>query len=305
MTTVTDRYASRTDRMSAILARQDPVVYGQGTYADALSVDQVSSYEQNGFLLLEEVFLAEEVAEVVAEVERMCADPAIRQLEEAITEPGSEAVRSIFRVHEINARIQALSRDPRLLNVARQILGSEVYIHQSRANMKPGFKGKEFYWHSDFETWHVEDGMPAMRALSCSVLLTDNNACNGPLMLVPGSHRQFVSCQGETPDDHYKQSLRKQEYGVPDPLSLQLLVEQGGITPMIAKAGSVVFFDCNTMHGSAGNISPWARSNVFMVYNSVENVLGEPKYGLKPRPEHIATRRSVEAVRALSETTVA
>lgn len=305
MTTVTDRYASRTDRMSAILARQDPVVYGQGTYTDALSVDQVSSYEQNGFLLLEEVFLAEEVAELVAEVERMCADPAIRQLEEAITEPGSEAVRSIFRVHEINARIQALSRDPRLLNVARQILGSEVYIHQSRANMKPGFKGKEFYWHSDFETWHVEDGMPAMRALSCSVLLTDNNACNGPLMLVPGSHRQFVSCQGETPDDHYKQSLRKQEYGVPDPLSLQLLVEQGGITPMIAKAGSVVFFDCNTMHGSAGNISPWARSNVFMVYNSVENVLGEPKYGLKPRPEHIATRRSVEAVRALSETTVA
>ena len=77
MTTVTDRYASRTDRMSAILARQDPVVYGQGTYTDALSVDQVSSYEQNGFLLLEEVFLAEEVAELVAEVERMCADPAI------------------------------------------------------------------------------------------------------------------------------------------------------------------------------------------------------------------------------------
>lgn len=305
MTTVTDRYASRTDRMSAILARQDPVVYGQGIYADALSADQVSSYEQNGFLLLEDMFLAEEVAGLLAEVERMCADPAIRQLEEAITEPGSEAVRSIFRVHEINARIHALSRDPRLLNVARQILGSEVYIHQSRANMKPGFKGKEFYWHSDFETWHVEDGMPAMRALSCSVLLTDNNACNGPLMLVPGSHRQFVSCQGETPDDHYKQSLRKQEYGVPDPLSLQLLVEQGGITPMIAKAGSVVFFDCNTMHGSAGNISPWARSNVFMVYNSVENALGEPKYGLKPRPEHIATRRSFEAVRALGETTAA
>lgn len=56
----------------------------------------------------------------------------------------------------------------RLLNVARQILGSEVYIHQFRANMKPGFLGKEFYWHSDFETWHVEDGMPSMRAPMCS-----------------------------------------------------------------------------------------------------------------------------------------
>ena len=126
--------------------------------------------------------------------------------------------------------------------------------------------------------------MPAMRALSCSVLLTDNNANNGPLMLVPGSHRQFISCVGQTPNEHYKQSLKKQEYGVPDPVSLQLLVEQGGIQAMTAKAGSVVFFDCNTMHGSNSNISPWPRANVFMVYNSMENTLGPPKYGLTPRP---------------------
>ena len=124
--------------------------------------------------------------------------------------------------------------------------------------------------------------MPAMRALSCSVLLTDNNANNGPLMLVPGSHRQFISCVGQTPNEHYKQSLKKQEYGVPDPVSLQLLVEQGGIQAMTAKAGSVVFFDCNTMHGSNSNISPWPRANVFMVYNSMENTLGPPKYGLTP-----------------------
>src|SRR5690606_12841438 len=159
----------------------------------------------------------------------------------------------------------------------------------------------------DFETWHVEDGMPAMRALSCSVLLTDNNACNGPLMLVPGSQQQFISCLGETPDQHYKKSLKKQEYGVPDPLSLQLLVEQGGIRPMTAKAGSVVFFDCNTMHGSNGNISPWPRANVFMVYNSVENTLNAPKYGLAPRPEYIATREfsgALEPLDALQEVAI-
>lgn len=305
MTTVTDMYASRTDRMSAIIARQDPVIYNGGTYAAALNTQQVSSYERNGFLLIEDLFNPQEVEKLLAEVERMRNDPAIVGLDEAITEPGSEAVRSIFRVHQLSSMVSDLARDPRVINVARQILGSEVYIHQSRANMKPGFKGKEFYWHSDFETWHVEDGMPRMRALSCSILLTDNNACNGPLMLVPGSHQQFISCQGVTPDDHYKKSLKKQEYGVPDSLSLQLLVEQGGIEPMIAKAGSVVFFDCNTMHGSAGNISPWPRANVFMVYNSVENVLGDPKYGLKPRPEHIATRASFEPLTPLEETAVA
>ncbi len=288
-----DIYPSRTDRGSAILARQDPVVYGDGQFADALNSEQLGSYEKNGFLVIRELFSDDETLALCDEVQRLLADRDIASLEEAITEPGSDAVRSVFRVHELSERIDALSRDPRLLDVARQILGSEVYIHQSRVNYKPGFKGKEFYWHSDFETWHVEDGMPTMRALSCSVLLTDNNACNGPLMLVPGSHTQFISCEGETPDDHYKESLKKQEYGVPDPLSLKLLVDQGGIEAVTAPAGSVVFFDCNTMHGSSGNISPWPRANVFMVYNSIENTLNPPKYGLDPRPEYIARRQNV------------
>ena len=295
-----DPYASRTDKTSAIIARRDPVVYRDGTYADALAAEQVASYERDGFLMLEHVFSQDEVQGLLDEVRRMSADPSIVGLEEAIAEPGSDAVRSIFRVHEISPVLGRLACDPRLLHVARQLLGSEVYMHQSRANMKPGFKGKEFYWHSDFETWHVEDGMPGMRALSCSVLLTDNNACNGPLMLLPGSHRQFISCQGVTPENHYKKSLKKQEYGVPDPLSLQLLAEQGGIRAMTASAGSVVFFDCNTMHGSNGNISPWPRANVFMVYNSVENTLESPKYGLAPRPEHIATRKSFHPLAPLA-----
>ncbi len=293
-TTAKNLYASRTDRTAAIIARQDPVVYAGGAYASALAPEQLAAYERDGFLLLEDVFNESEVQDMLDEIKRMSADSSIVSLDEAITEPGSKAVRSIFRVHELSEMIGRLACDPRLIHVARQVLGSEVYMHQSRANMKPGFKGKEFYWHSDFETWHVEDGMPGMRALSCSVLLTDNNACNGPLMLVPGSQQQFISCQGQTPDNHYKKSLKKQEYGVPDPLSLQLLVEQGGIQTMTGKAGSVVFFDCNTMHGSNSNISPWPRANVFMVYNSMDNTLEPPKYGLKPRPEYIAARQRFE-----------
>lgn len=292
MTTLQDIYSSRDANTSAIIARQDPVVYAQGTYAQALSDAQLESYARDGFIVLHDVFNPDEVQAMLAEVKRMSEDPDVVKLDEAITEPGSDAVRSIFRMHELSDMASTLARDPRLIHVARQVLGSEVYIHQSRANLKPGFKGKEFYWHSDFETWHMEDGMPRMRALSCSVLLTDNNECNGPLMLVPGSHQQFIACQGETPENHYKQSLKKQEFGVPDPISLQLLVEQGGIQAATARAGSVIFFDCNTMHGSASNISPWPRANVFMVYNSIENTLEAPKNGLKPRPEYIATRKS-------------
>ncbi|HBT33464.1 MAG TPA: ectoine hydroxylase, partial [Pusillimonas sp.] len=227
MTTLQDVYSSRDARTSAIIARQDPVVYANGTYTNALTTDQVETYARDGFIVLENLFNEDEVQAMLSEVKRMGEDPEIRKLDEAVTEPGSDAVRSIFRMHELSGMASDIARDPRLIHVARQVLGSEVYIHQSRANLKPGFKGKEFYWHSDFETWHVEDGMPRMRAVSCSILLTDNNACNGSLMLIPGSHQQFISCQGVTPENHYKQSLKKQEFGVPDSISLQLLVEQG------------------------------------------------------------------------------
>ena len=93
-----------------------------------------------------------------------------------VIEPGSRELRSLFAVHRSSAVLKALCQHPKLVDIARQLLGSDVYIHQSRVNYKGGFRGKEFYWHSDFETWHVEDGMPRMRALSCSILLTDNRS---------------------------------------------------------------------------------------------------------------------------------
>jgi ectoine hydroxylase len=52
----------------------------------------------------------------------------------------------------------------------------------------------------------------------------------------------------------------------------------------------VVFFDCNLMHGSASNISPSPRSNVFLVYNSVDNAVQEPFAAGSPRPAFVAAR---------------
>lgn len=300
ITMMHDPYVSRGEEQeAAIISRREPVVYGAGHYADALGAEQLQRYERDGFLLIPDLFNSHEVQALLGELQKMSEDQDLLGREEAITEPGSKALRSIFKVHELNDMLARLVRDPRIIHVARQVLGSEVYVHQSRVNMKPGFNGKEFYWHSDFETWHIEDGMPAMRAVSCSVLLTDNNACNGPLMLVPGSHRQFIVCAGETPEDNYKRSLKQQESGVPDPVSLKLLADQGGIEAITAKAGSVIFFECNTMHGSNGNISPWPRANAFFVYNSIENTLGEPRHGLAPRPEHVATRSRFQALEPL------
>lgn len=300
MAPISDNYRSRTNKDSAIISRREPVVYSNvEAIANESTKSIVRGFERDGYALIEDLFSEEEVSSWDAEIQSLAETEEIKKRDESFLEPGSTNVRSIFRVHMLSDLVDRLVRDPRLLDLARTILGSDVYVHQSRANLKPGFRGKEFYWHSDFETWHVEDGMPAMRAISCSVLLTDNDDTNGPLMLMPGSQKYFISCVGETPDNHYKESLKKQEYGVPDDDSLRFLAKQCGIKTIKAKAGSVVFFDCNTMHGSNSNISPFDRRNLFFVYNSVENSLEEPKYGLSPRPEYVATRESFKALRAL------
>lgn len=286
-----DLYPSRIEEKPRLLARKDPVVYTQpfaGT--GPLDAERLALYEQNGYLNLKSFFSAEEVKALKDELGKLWQEGRESERKEVIREPQSQEVRSIFAVHRDNAVFRQLSQHPRLVAIIEQILGSDVYLHQSRINYKHGFTGKEFYWHSDFETWHVEDGMPRMRALSCSIALEENHHFNGPLLLIPGSHKQFVTCVGKTPDAHYEKSLRKQEYGVPDQASLQKLVERHGIDTAVGPAGTVTLFDCNVMHGSNGNISPYPRSNVFFVYNSVENRLVEPFSGQKPRPDYIATR---------------
>lgn len=284
-----DYYPSRTDRGAAIITRQDPVVYGAGEYAHALSRAQLARYEDQGFLVLPDLFDAQEVAGLLAEMDALRGDADVARLPEAVIEPQGQEIRSVFRVHELSARIDALARDPRLLDAARQILGSEVYIHQSRINYKPGFKGKGFAWHSDFETWHAEDGMPRMRAVSCSIILTDNHPYNGPLMLIPGSHKFFVPCVGETPDENYRNSLKEQQVGVPDEDSLTQLIERaGGIQSFQGPAGSMLFFECNLLHGSNANMSPDPRSNVFFVYNRRDNACREPYAAPQRRPAFLS-----------------
>ncbi|MGP4024991.1 ectoine hydroxylase [Actinomadura sp. 3N407] len=287
--TIDDAYPTRKGIEAALLYRQDPVVYGapEDGPIDGATLD---SFEANGFLSVDQLISPEEVEDYRAELRRLSSNPRVLADERTVTERGSDEVRSIFEIHKISEVFDRLVRDPRVVGRARQILGSEVYVHQSRVNYKPGFSGKDFYWHSDFETWHAEDGMPRMRAVSISIALTENFVHNGGLMIMPGSHKTFVACVGETPDDHYKESLRGQEIGTPDPNSLSILAEKHGIELFTGSAGSATMFDCNCMHGSNGNITPFPRSNVFIVFNSVENTCAEPFSAPAPRPEFIGAR---------------
>jgi len=277
MDMMVDLYPSRQQPYPSIMPRRDPVVHGMAPPADGLLPETLERYRGDGFLFFDSFLARDMVEELSAEMDRLreetgSDDPRL------IREPSSQTVRSIFEVHKQSPLVDKLIRDPRLLGPVRQILGGPVYVHQSRVNYKSGFEGGPFYWHSDFETWHVEDGMPRMRAVSVQITLTENNSLNGPLMLIPGSHLHYVACAGETPDR----------------ASLSALMKEGGIESPMGPPGSMILFDCNMIHGSNSNITPQPCTDLFVVFNSVENRLAAPFGGTRPRPSYIAEREGEE-----------
>ena len=296
-TTNTDPYITRLADEERFAKRMDPVLWSEWGEGAPISREAAESFDKNGYFVLRDAFSPAEVKAL------MGASAALRgddrpQSEDVVTEPDSDEVRTIFRLDEHSEVFRRLAEDSRLAGIAEFLLGDGVYAHQSRLNYKPGFTGKEFYWHSDFETWHAEDGMPRMRAVSASLLLTDNDALNGPLMLMPGSQRTYVACRGETPENNYRSSLKKQVVGTPSNEALTRLAETHGIDAATGPAGTVIFFDCNTMHGSNGNITPFPRSNAFFVFNAVSNALQAPFAAKSSRPPHLANRKDApQAIR--------
>lgn len=291
-------YKTRVTQNPVIVDRVEPAAYTKKVEdGDVLAQEQLDFYAKNGYLALSDLFDESEINFLVNHANQLKKSDQWKGKKEVITEPQSGDIRSIFAIHETDEKFSRLICDKRLLKIAKILLGSDVYIHQSRINYKPGFRGKEFYWHSDFETWHAEDGMPKMRAVSCALALDDNNEFNGPLMLVSQSHKKFIPCQGATPENHHEQSLKKQEYGVPSDEAISDMVKQHGIVAPKGKAGSVIFFECNILHGSNSNITPYPRANIFFVYNSVDNVLQKPFAAEKPRPNYIANRTNFSAIK--------
>ncbi len=283
-----DLYPSRGEA-EKIIPRQDYTVFSNEVVGEhSMSMTQLQDYSNNGFIVFPNIFTQEEIEELNNELGYMAENSELRDNEEFISEPESNELRTIFNQHLFSSLFEKYSKDKRILDKVQQILGGDVYIHHSRVNIKPAYKGKSFPWHSDFETWHCEDGLPQCRCLTAWIMLTDNTEFNGPLYLIPGSHKQYVSCKGFTPEDNYKKSLKKQEYGVPSKGAIKELNKTGELVGAYGKAGTLVIHDGNVMHGSPDNISPFDRTNSFFVYNSVDNKPVKPFGAKSPRAEFLS-----------------
>ena len=284
------------------IPRVDPVLWPSNGFSGPLSQEQLHSFDREGYLMLPEGFFSMPLVNECREAMLATADlyqQSGKEMERAfkaettivVAEPGTNVTRSIFGIdRELANPVARLIRAKESITAAQQILQDEVYLHQSRVNFQPAFDGTGFLWHSDFETWHSEDGMPRMRAASLVVFLADNSPQNGALMLIPRSHKYFIPIHSLQGSKNWETSLAHSIYGLTPRQALKQMVEEEGIVYCEGKAGQGLMFDCNLIHGSHSNISPFSRINVYSVFNALSNSLQTPFNASGQRIEYLATR---------------
>jgi ectoine hydroxylase len=230
-----------------------------------LTDTQLRHFETEGFLLLEDWFRPEEVGVLAREGEAIYATDR-----QEVWREKSGAPRTAFAAHTYNEAFGLLGRHPRLIRPVEQVLGEHVYMHQFKVNAKAAFQGEVWQWHQDYGTWARDDGMPEPRAMNIAVFLDEVMAINGPLLLVPRSHRGGVLAAG------HDLSTTSYPLWTLDEATVSRLVGEGGIVAATGKPGTMLMFHGNLVHGSAGNITPFPRKIVYLTLNAVSNHIRKP-----------------------------
>jgi len=225
-----------------------------------LTDDECRAFEKDGYLFFPGRFTAAEAAALRAE-----ADAVYALERDEVWRESSGAPRTAFAAHTYNEGFRRLGAHPRLIDPVMQILGGPVYMHQYKVNAKAAFDGEVWQWHQDYGTWKRDDEMPEPLAMNIAVFLDDVTAANGPLLFIPGSHRDGVYDAGH--------DLETTSYPLwtLDRETVTSLAERGGCVAPTGPAGSVLLFSSLLVHASPPNISPFGRVIVYLSLCRTDN----------------------------------
>ena len=250
-----------------------------------LTPEQIAAFDRDGYLFFPSLFTPREIAVLAEEVPRIYAQRRV----ENVREKGSDAVRTNFAAHLYSEPFARLARHPRMVDPVVQLFDEDVYMHQFKINGKMAFDGDVWQWHQDYGTWMNDDLMPEARAMNVAIFLDEVNEFNGPLMFIPGSHKQ-----GALPAGHDTSTTSYPLWTI-DHAAIAKLVEKGGIVAPKGPPGSMILFHGCLVHASTSNLSPWNRVSVYLSLCAVSNHIRRFK-----RPEHIA-HRDFKPIRTLPD----
>ena len=246
-----------------------------------LSTAQLEQYEQDGLLIIGDLFTEAEIKLLRDEAERI-GTPQRQTPGANVYEKKSGKIRQAYGSERDSEAWELAYRLPRILQPVQQLLGDQVYLWHSRIIFKLAHIGEQWQWHQDFTSWHrdgaARGGVHDM--ISVMIMLDDTTPENGPVRFVPGSHLEEGAQQGGVLDWNY--DFETTAYPVHTTLEehIERMSQKRPVVECTGKAGTVVFFTAKTVHSSTDNFSPRDRRIMYLVYNAIEN-----------KPETMETRR--------------
>ncbi|WP_212523348.1 phytanoyl-CoA dioxygenase family protein [Actibacterium sp. MT2.3-13A] len=218
-----------------------------------LTQDQRDFYDRNGYLMVENAVTDEQLAELrritydyIEKSRAVSESNDVYDLDEGHSAETPRLTR-IKLPHKQHPYFWELLRNSRLTEVLNDLLGPDTMIQTSKLNTKAPGGGAAVEWHQDWAFYpHTNDTM-----LAFGLMLEDVTEENGPLMVIPGTHKgpilshmaNGVFCGAVDPDDP--------------------LFELDKAVTLTGKAGSMTVHHARVLHGSAPNTSDRARLILF------------------------------------------
>jgi phytanoyl-CoA hydroxylase len=225
-----------------------------------LSVAQIATYREVGAIVVPDVLTPDEVATLRAVtdsfVERargLSGHTDIYDLEDSHT-PEAPRVRRIKAAHLHHPAYAALTRHPNIIAVLQALWGADIRFDTAKLNMKCAGFGAPVEWHQDWAFYpHTNDDLAAV-----GVMFDDMAMENGPLMIVPGSHRGPIF-------DHHADGVF---CGAMDPANHD--VDYASAIPLTGRAGSITVHHVRAVHGSAPNLSAQDRRLLLFQFRAAD-----------------------------------
>ena len=223
----------------------------------ALRPDEVEHFHREGYLVVEELVTGaalEELREVTGTFLDRARDLDVSDGGPLDLSPDHTRerpqVRRIIDPDRHHPVYQAATRIPEILDVVCDLLGPDIRFDHSKLNCKPPAGGVPIEWHQDWAFYPQTND----RMLALSLMLDDCDLENGPLLVIPGSHR------GPTWDHHYDGRF----IGAIDPAAADF--DESSALALVGPAGSVTIHHVRIVHGSSDSVSGRPRRLLNMNY---------------------------------------
>ena len=225
-----------------------------------ISTHDVELYRERGYVVVPDLLDTETlgaarqvIAELVDGARGVTGHTEIYDLEPS-HRPDAPRVRRIKTPHLHHEIFRRIMRTPRMVEILKQLLGPGVRLHGSKLNIKAPRYGSPVEWHQDWAFYpHTNDDL-----LAVGVMLDDCAIENGPLMVMPGTHKGHVY-------DHHAGGCF---CGAIDPAACDLDFSRA--VPLTGRAGTMSFHHVRLVHGSAQNLSALPRQLLLYEFSAAD-----------------------------------